>query len=270
MDYRLGTLYEPCTILVNFRSLKPCTIRLQVFDAERANTVFTNRIIPCMVNETVPIQVPIPRSGRNVIIRIYDEMEGNRPNSASFEIVSIKKAGLRRFLQALDLTNIKLATFIDFAERFCFNAGTLPTNTEDKVYCSLDPDKTFKLQYLPVLLNKNGVEDVTPARVEMEGNRYEASRKRMISYTVPERMCIMCHEYAHNNENADPNNELEADINGLTIYLALGYSRIEAIETYTNTFSLAPSNDNVYNRFTQVQQYIDDFYNEFYFKKQKA
>jgi hypothetical protein len=240
-----------------------------VFDPERANTVFTNRIKPCLVNEEFSLQVPLPLSGRVAIVRVHDELSGNSgKEDGSFKVVSVKKFGLRQFLGALNMYDQNLRNFIDFAQRFCFNAGTLNANTGNETYCSRDPEKTFRLKYLPILINPNsGTEDITPARVDKYTHVFEASKKKMSEYTVPMRFCIMTHEFGH-QINPDPADEKQADLTGLKIYLALGYSRIEAIETYATTFEMAPSDDNVYNRFTAVQQYIDRFYEDFYFKKQ--
>jgi hypothetical protein len=266
MKYIIGTIYDPCTIVVKFRSLKPCTVRLQVSSAEMANTMFIDHIMPCMLNEDMELQVPMPLSPQNCIVSIYDDVTGR---DDSFKLISIKKYGLRQFLQALDLGNQKLRIFIDFAQRFCYNAGVLPANTGKEKYCSRDPDQIYKLCYLPILINpENKMEDVTPARFDTHNKWFEASKRLMSSYTVPGRFCIMCHEDGHESENDDPANEKEADLTGLRTYLALGYSKIEAIKTYSTTFASLPVDDpNARDRYAAINNYIDDFYNEFYYKK---
>jgi hypothetical protein len=272
MDYTVATKYEPCTLLITVRSLKECVICLEVWDRDRAHTYFMDRIKPAYPGEVIPFQVQMPLSPRVACIRIYDEAIGNRDTGSetSFKVEKVSKTGLHQFLHALDLTH-KLRVFIDFAQRFAFNAGVLPTNEPGQAYVSRDHNRMFKLFYLPILVEqKTGGESVTPARVELDTKEFEVSKKKFIDLTVPERMCILCHEYSHHHLNVDMKDELEADLNGLTIYLALGYPPIEAIETYYTTFMVADTDENAYHRLPHIENFIDGFHKEFYQNKNKA
>lgn len=267
MYYTIATRYEPCTLLITVRSLKSCVLCLQVWDADRPHTYFMDRIKPAYPGEVIPFQVQMPVSPRVAYISIYDEAEGDRGASeTSFRVEKISKTGLRQFLHALDLIH-KLRVFIDFAQRFSFNAGTLPC----QAYESRDRERMFKLYYQPTLIDyKTGTESVTPARVELTTKEFEVSKKKFIDFTVPERMCILCHEYSHHHLNVRMKDELEADLNGLTIYLALGYPPIEAIETYYSTFMSADTDENAFHRLPHIENFIDGFYKEFYHIKHKA
>lgn len=272
MDFVVATKYEPCTVLITVRSLKSCTLCLQVFDLDRGHTYFTDRIKPTYQGEIIPFQVQMPVSPRAVQVRIYDEAIGNLPNSqeTAFRVEKVSVTGLRQFLHALDLT-YNLRVFIDFAQRFAFNAGILPTNEPGYAYCSRDSEKMFKIHYLPTLVNYDtGQEHPTPARVDIYTKEFEISKKKFVDMTAPERMCVECHEYSHEYLNVDPANELEADLNGLTIYLALGYPPIEAIETYTSIFMTVPSDENAFHRLPAILDFIDGFYQEFYQNKSIA
>ncbi len=272
MDYTVATKYEPCTLVITVRSLKSCVICLEVWDRDKPHTYFMDRIMPANAGEVIPFQVQMPLSPRVACIRIYDEATGNRDISVetSFKVEKISKTGLRQFLHALDLTH-KLRVFIDFAQRFAFNAGVLPTNEPGEAYVSRDGDKMFKLLYQPILIDyKTGGESITPARVELGSKEFEVSKKKFIELTVPERMCILCHEYSHHHLNVDIEDELEADLNGLSIYLALGYPPIEAIETYFTTFMSADTDENAYYRLPHIENFIDSFHKEFYQHKNKA
>ena len=48
------------------------------------------------------------------------------------------------------------------------------------------------------------------------------------------RMAILLHEFSHFYLNDRMEDETEADLNGLLIYLALGYPRIEAYQSFFN------------------------------------
>jgi hypothetical protein len=272
MDYSIATQYQPCTLCVTIRSLISCVIGLQVFDPAQANTFFTDRIYPANAGEEIQLQVNMPLSPGTAIVRIMDQKYGSRSleNETSFKVLGIKRMGLWRCLEAIDL-NGHLLSFIDLAQRFSYNAGILPTNPPGEAYCSRDIMSEFKLKYLPGLFDPDtSALVITPARIETATKIFEVSKPRFIKKTVAERMCVLCHEYSHEHLNEDPENELEADLNGLSIYLALGYPRIEAVETYYESFSEVPSDENIYHRLQPIEEYIDAFYDEFYYKKAKT
>jgi hypothetical protein len=58
------------------------------------------------------------------------------------------------------------------------------------------------------------------------------------------------------NEKMD--DEMEADLNGLLIYLGLGYPRIEAYQAFLETFKNAPSNLNK-KRYDMINNFINNF-----------
>ena len=53
-------------------------------------------------------------------------------------------------------------------------------------------------------------------------------------------------------------NESEADINGLLIYLGLGYPRIEGYQAFLEVFKDAPSNQNKV-RYDIIDNFIKNF-----------
>jgi len=84
------------------------------------------------------------------------------------------------------------------------------------------------------------------------------TKKLFDEYTIPMRFAILCHEFSHFYVNKDMHDEGEADINGLLIYLGLGYPRIEAIEAFTNVFLNYPSEENG-KRYKKIENFIDNF-----------
>jgi hypothetical protein len=72
------------------------------------------------------------------------------------------------------------------------------------------------------------------------------------------RMAILLHEYSHYYVNDDINNESEADLNGLLIYLGLGYPRFEAHEAFLKVFIDTPSELNK-SRYEKIKAFIEDF-----------
>jgi hypothetical protein len=53
-------------------------------------------------------------------------------------------------------------------------------------------------------------------------------------------------------------NESEADINGLLIYLGLGYPRIEAFQAFLEVFKDSPSQQNK-KRYDRINNFIRNF-----------
>ena len=73
------------------------------------------------------------------------------------------------------------------------------------------------------------------------------------------RMAILLHEFAHFYLNEDIQDEIEADLNGLLIYLGLGYPRVDGYEAFEGT----PTEKNKV-RFDVINKFIHDFENKKY------
>jgi hypothetical protein len=71
-------------------------------------------------------------------------------------------------------------------------------------------------------------------------------------------MAILLHEFSHVYLNENVDDEVEADLNGLLIYLGLGYPRIEAFEVFAKTFLSVPSDGNRM-RYDKIKTFIDEF-----------
>ena len=86
-------------------------------------------------------------------------------------------------------------------------------------------------------------------------------------YSVPCRVGTLLHEFSHPFLNEDPDNESEADINGLLIYMGLGYPEYDAAEVWCRVFEESPSEENNERLFI-IQQFIEDFRSNKLFIKQ--
>jgi hypothetical protein len=72
------------------------------------------------------------------------------------------------------------------------------------------------------------------------------------------RMALLVHEYSHFDVNENIDDESEADLNGLLIYLGLGYPRFEGHEAFLKAFMNTPSEQNKV-RYDKIKSFIDDF-----------
>jgi len=256
MIYKLPTRYEEFTLLIKVKTDKPEKIHLKVSDADQRNTVFTDRWKT--VNGDCSFYVRMPVSGKVSLINIYNENVGEYKEDNSFEVVDIKKIPLEKRLDVVDFTNNDLRSFINFCTKFCFNAGVLSSGT----YRS--SDNRFRIEYLPTIISsKSGKELQTPARISKDNGVIQVSQKKFTPDTVAMRMAILLHEYSHFYVNKDIDNESEADLNGLLIYLGLGYPRFEGHEAYLKTFISTPTEMNKH-RYDKIKSFIDNFENNNY------
>jgi hypothetical protein len=251
MIYKLPTRYEEFTLLIKIKTTKPEKIHLKVYDEYLKNTIFTNRWKT--IDGECSFFVRMPISGKTALIKIWNDKSGEHKEDNSFEIVEIKKLPLEKRLDVLDFSNQNLRSFINFCTRFCFNAGHLSSG----LYTSTDGK--FTIEYVPTIISsKSGKELETPARISKDSGRIQVSQKKMIPDTIPMRMAILLHEYSHFYVNKDIDNESEADLNGLLIYLGLGYPRFEGHEAFLKTFINTPTEQNKV-RYDKIKKFIDDF-----------
>ena len=252
MVYRLPTHYDEFTLVITIRTPKSEKIHLCVKDEFMRNTTFTNRWKTIDGETTFYVRMPV--SGKCALIEVYNEKNGrHKEDDNSFEVVEIKKIPLEKRMDVLDLSNDNLRSFINFCTRFCFNAGQLTSG----IYKS--SDGRFKIEYLPTIISSRSLKELeTPARISKDNGTIQVSQKKFIPDTVPMRMAILLHEYSHYYVNKDINDETEADLNGLLIYLGLGYPRFEGHEAFLKTFINTPTEMNKV-RYDKIKAFIDDF-----------
>lgn len=253
MKYIVGTKYQSCTIKVTIHAKRLCTVWLEAYDSKMPNTFFTNRFKVFKAGEIESLYIQMPISGKHTMIEVY-EHELKEGTSDAFEIVAVKKMNLARQMDVVNMQNPDIRHFVRFAQRFAFNAAVLPTY-EDRYYVSDSGE--FKIMYTPIIADK-GREVFTPARITIADKVIDVSKAKFTPLTVPARMCILAHEFSHLFINEDMYNELEADLNGLIIYLGLGYPRIEAREMFSIIIDQAPTDENK-ERYKHIDKFIDEF-----------
>ena len=244
-------------IRIDVAQYEPSVIRLIVEDADQANTILTDRILD--EGQTFFL-VRLPLVGVNTKITVYNENYGLIDNDTSFKVTGISKQHLIKRLDLIDLRNPSLKNFIVFAQQFAYNAGNLPTNdpnNDNDLY--LSNCKKFGIKYLDVIVDEHGTPIPTPASIQ-ENGLIDCCSQQFREYTVPMRMAILFHEYSHIFLNNNPSNEVEADLNGLMIFLALGYPRVEAYQAWIDTFREYDTDEN-WERYQIMEQFIADFEN---------
>jgi len=253
MIFKVPTRNEEMTILVTVKTDKPEKICLKVYDSEHKNTVFTDRWKT--VNGEVTFYVRMPVSGNYALVEVWNDKYGKdvEASKSGFKVTNVEKTMLEKKVDVVDFSNPLVSSFVNFCTRFCYNAGHLKSGS----YTS--SDKKFLIEYLPTITSsKDGKELTTPARISKTTGRIQVSMRQFIPMTVPMRMAILFHEFSHFYINDRIEDEVEADLNGLLIYLGLGYPRIEAYQAFTKTFIGYPSETNK-KRYDIINKFIEDF-----------
>lgn len=258
MNFLIRTNYQEFSLDVTVRSTtgRPERIRIILKDANTPHAVFTNR--PATVLDEFTFKVRLPVTAKTAELMVYNERTGNVPakGDSTFDIVDIAKKPLVKKLDIIDFANPDIRSFINFATNFSFYAGMLTSGN----YPS--DDGRFKIEYMPTILsNKTGMELNTPARINKKTGIIQLSQKKIVPMTIPMRMAILLHEFSHYYLNKNINDETEADINALIIYLGLGYPRVEAYEAFVGTFIGTPTPENK-RRAEIIDKFIRDFENK--------
>jgi hypothetical protein len=252
MIYELPTRYDELTIKIVVSTASPQKIRIRVQDKDLAKTVFTDRYKTVNGDNTFFVRMPV--SGKAAIIYVYNEDNGNIKDDkdTTFKVKNISVEELEKKLDVVDFSNPYVRSFVTFATKFCFNAGWIGSGS----YVS--DDKRFVIEYLPILTDDGGKEVTTPARIDITDGVIQVSQRQFVEYTIPNRIAILLHEFSHYYLNDNIDDEIEADLNGLLIYLGLGYPRIEAFEVFSQTFMNAPTEENM-KRYSKIKNFIDNF-----------
>ena len=255
MKYRVNTRYEQLSLAIDAESVRPTKVYIKVYDEDGPKRVFTDRYKTINGREKFLIRMPL--SPKNAVIEIMDESEKQtgRPSDI-FRLTKLDKVPLKKRMDRLDINSVSVASFVDFAQRFSFNASYLETG---KSYRS--QDGRFLIEYVPDIIGNDGRRLNTPARISKQTGRIQVSKLKFEQYTIPMRMAILLHEFSHYYLNDNIDNESEADINALLVYLSLGYPRIEAYQAFLEVFKNSPSAQNK-QRYELINNYISNFENQ--------
>jgi hypothetical protein len=259
MQETIHTKDKPLSLLITVNAPADTVISVIVKDSEQLNTVLTKRSIPVQAGTTT-FEIPLPLAGTYTDVILINEASGTNDG---FELVKIQKAELTTHHRLIDFNRwYHVNEFIAFIKRFCFNAGTLPVNDpiNDKEYYRSSMWHFF-IKYMTVITDfASGMAITMLTCICINSGLFEVAQSDFINYTVPERIAPMCHEYGHAFSNLNPNDESEADINGLMLYLGMGFSPEEAEVVWEKIFAQNNTNENA-DRMQLMKQYIADFKN---------
>lgn len=236
---------KPTNLLIGVQVKHPVKVMIRVYNPSKPNTFYLDRWQT--VQQHGEFQARLPQSCPTVVVEIRTA-DGNDQN---IRVTKMQQTPLQQYIPCLSGKGVK--SVVKFFQEFCENASILQPGSYQS------DDGKFQIDYFNVIVDK-GVVQTTPARISNKNGRMEVSKRHFASYSVPMRMAILLHEFSHFYVNEVTDDEIEADLNGLKIYLALGYPVIEAHKSFLRVFQKSPSDSNR-ERYEYLKAFIDNFEN---------
>lgn len=237
MQEAYKTEYKPITLKLTVKTNSKEKIRVRVMDYFRPDRLYSDRWLPVDGEQTFLIKMP--RTPKAILYQVYNQNNGNLPANRdhTFKLVDRQVLPLGNSLQIHKFKGEKsknVKDFILFAQEFSERANDLPASPSGYEYKS--NNNKFSIIYFDEI-RVDGKPITTPSRVSKSNGNIEVSKKRFRELTIPMRMAILLHEFSHFYVNEKMDDETEADLNALLIYLGLGYPRAEAVQAFTKTFA---------------------------------
>ncbi len=227
---------------------------IYAYDPTRPHTHYLRRMLPFKPElfSTGPAQrevlIPLPVSPKHLEIELLNKNAAG--DDSFFQVDSIR---MEKMPAAEIWASQERHRFMDFAIGFAQKAGYVSPG----FYTS--PDSEFLIQYLPVITDEQGEEQVTPARIHRHMPRVQLSRRQFRNFSIPVRVAILAHEGCHFFLNT--RSEKEADLCGIRYYLDYGFPAIEAVYATTKVFSQHPESVGIPHimRTRDIMQFIDSY-----------
>tara|TARA_R100001015_G_scaffold12109_1_gene5097 strand:+ start:2744 stop:3574 length:831 start_codon:yes stop_codon:yes gene_type:complete len=258
MNLLFKTKQRSLTLMIEVATRQPEKIQIVVKDINKPDTKYTDRY--STVNGVQRFFVRMPISPYEALVSVYNEKNGNLKQGAdpSFKVIKVDARPLERKMDCVDWSNPKIRDFVGFAQQFSNNAGILSAGAYPNGSTYISDEGNFRIDYFDDIRSKQGRVIPTPARISQTKGIIQVSKEHYKKFTVPMRMAILLHEFSHFYLNDRMEDETEADLNGLLIYLALGYPRIEAYQSFLTTFKDTPTPQNK-ERYEILHQFITNF-----------
>lgn len=250
LKYLLNTKSQPLMIELGVKVQTPCRVRVQAFNPDKPATVYYDRWKDIEKDEIFKIKMPQSAPKTRLIVGAIKGV--NHDDQVRVTKLDRKKLDTHApCLNGNGKAAAKVKEFLKFAQDFAENAGVYDQGTyySDK--------QNFRIDYYNVIQDQ-GKQLSTPARIHNKTGRMEVAKRSFAPMTIPMRMAVLLHEFSHFNLNDVQDDEVEADLNALKVYLGAGYPVIEAYKGFLSVFKTHPSDDNRV-RYEYLKNFIDNF-----------
>jgi hypothetical protein len=233
------------------------TFRVWCEELGKVNSKYADRLINVTSGRTIYFSLPV--SPKELFIGCVNAKD---VNDKDFQVI-LKEEPPKLYNIYLD---DEAKQFAQFGINFCQVSGFKQPAPMGTYYQT--KDEKFRIKYMPKIIDYvSGTTLNTPARIGHNTGIIEINAEKFNRYTIPMRFMILLHEFSHKYRNPkiglQISNEFGADINGLYIYLGLGFSKIDAITVFAKVFLKAQTDSNI-QRMRKIQQYIQSFENQEY------
>ena len=256
MTIEIPCNHHPFQLNVVIESKKPIQLRMVANDPNKPASRYIDRV--SKMNGKRIYEFKFPVSPKKIIISIFNIQNGNLPygDDPTFEIVDMNVQKIKEY----DVWwNQQTKNFYNFAVEFSQNAGILSAG-DKKPHIYRSDDGEFTIDYYNTIYDKQSRKKLsTPARIGHGSGIIEVSKSKFMEYTVPMRLVILMHEFAHKylNPKIDRpiNYETGADIQALYVYLGKGWSPYEAHKSFLHVFRHANGDAN-HKRYKIIRDFI--------------
>jgi hypothetical protein len=259
MEIEIPSNYHSFQLNISIDTKELSRIRIIALDPNKPATRYVDRSGKLNGKRTFELKFPI--SPKKLKIVIYNVANGNLPygEDDSFSIVDMKVEKLPQY----DVWwNKDTQNFYNFAVEFSQNAGILSAG-DGKPHIYRSDDGKFTIDYYNNIVDKKTNKLLTtPARIGHNTGVIEVSKNKFLQYTVPMRLIILLHEFAHKYLNPHIDRPISyesgADIQGLYVYLGKGWSPYEAHKTFLQVFKNA-NNELNHKRYKIINDFISRY-----------
>lgn len=207
-EVRIKTDYKPVAVRITVGTSPSNILIINGINENSTNTVLFSRDAEPGAQKAYHFGVPV--TGKFLTILIFSE----KPQY-DFDVFKIEALPIRYF-KSLDFKfDRKTEEFQSFVKSFSFNFE----NYMPGIYT--DKKKQFRIKILDQITD-------TPARYASVADVIEVSKEAYDLISVPIRTLLISHEYAHKAMNRNMDDEFEADIHSLKLFLDMKYPVIEA------------------------------------------
>lgn len=248
---------EPMSLYITIECSGKKRFRVWCEQLGKKNSKYSDRIIEVEGKRIIYFNLPV--SPKELFIGC---LNADNVNDKDFNF-SILKLPLKKYNIYMDADTKQ---FVQFAINFSQVCGFQNPAQNGTFYQT--KDGMYKIKYFPIIKDySSGMAINTPARIGHNTGIIEVAKCKFDNYTIPMRMMILLHEFAHKYKNPKIglkiSNEFGADINALYLYLGCGWSKIDAITVFAKVFLKAQTDDNIM-RIRKLQDYIQKFENQEY------
>jgi hypothetical protein len=261
MVIEIPSNYYPFQLNMFVESKDLIKLRIVAYDPNKPSTKYLDRV--SKLNGKRKYELKFPVAPQRLKIAVFNVANGSLPygEDSSFELADLKVDRIKEY----DVWwNADTRNFYKFAVEFSQNASILSAG-ESKPHIYRSDDGKFTIDYYNNIIDKKSNKKLTtPARIGHNTGIIEVSKSKFMNYSVPMRILILMHEYAHKYLNPKIGREISyetgADIQSLYFYLGKGWSPYEAHKTYLQVFRNANNKSN-HKRYKIIDDFIKKYEN---------